>query len=150
MALIAGNAGLSVRAHCTNAGHGMVASSRLLHPRSASRNSRIVFESKCAASSISGTHGTFGRGAAVIATAPLLRSGVRRIGRGAGLRVCASWGAPVEFSPAKVVSNHKAAEQLHRIIIDVGDLAAAYTTGGQYMQIKARIAGESIALRSAF
>lgn len=52
------------------------------------------------------------------------------------LIVKANWGAPVEFTAAKIVSNVKAAEMLHRIVIDVGDLASGYTKGGQFMQIK--------------
>lgn len=52
------------------------------------------------------------------------------------LIVRAGWGAPVEFTAAKVVSNVKDAEKLHRVVIDVGDLAADYTKGGQFMQIK--------------
>jgi len=53
------------------------------------------------------------------------------------LKVRAGWGDPVEFSAAKVVSNVKTAEKLHRIVIDVGaDIAAGYTKGGQYVQVK--------------
>lgn len=56
--------------------------------------------------------------------------------RRTSLIVRASWGAPVEFTAAKIVSNSKAAEMLHKIVIDVGDLAGGYTRGGQFMQIK--------------
>jgi hypothetical protein len=42
----------------------------------------------------------------------------------------------VEFTAAKVVSNVKDAEMLHRVVVDVGDLAAGYSKGGQFMQIK--------------
>lgn len=48
----------------------------------------------------------------------------------------ASWGAPVTFSPAKIVSNQKAATDLHKLLIDVGEAAAAYTKPGQFIQIK--------------
>jgi protein-L-isoaspartate O-methyltransferase len=44
----------------------------------------------------------------------------------------------VEFTAAKVVSNVKDAEMLHRVVVDVGDLAAGYSKGGQFMQIKVR------------
>jgi len=42
----------------------------------------------------------------------------------------------VEFSSAKVVSNSKVAEKLHKVVVDVGDLAGGYSKGGQFMQIK--------------
>jgi NAD(P)H-flavin reductase len=62
---------------------------------------------------------------------------VRR--RSAGLRVRASWGAPVEWQPAKVVSNKKVAELLHVMVVDIGaERAAAYTKPGQYVQVKVR------------
>lgn len=54
------------------------------------------------------------------------------------LIVRAGWGDPVEFTAAKVVSNVKDAEMLHRVVVDVGDLAAGYSKGGQFMQIKVR------------
>eukprot|EP00882_Tetradesmus_deserticola_P006381 GHRQ01006711.1.p1 GENE.GHRQ01006711.1~~GHRQ01006711.1.p1 ORF type:complete len:324 (+),score=160.03 GHRQ01006711.1:989-1960(+) len=52
------------------------------------------------------------------------------------LTVRAGWGDPVVFTAAKVVSNVKDAEKLHRVVVDVGDLAAGYSKGGQFMQIK--------------
>jgi hypothetical protein len=59
-------------------------------------------------------------------------------GRTSRLVVRANWGAPVEFTAAKIVSNSKVAEQLHKVVVDVGDLAGGYTKGGQFMQIKVR------------
>jgi hypothetical protein len=50
--------------------------------------------------------------------------------------VRANWGAPVEFSSAKVVSNSRVAEKLHKMVVDVGELAGGYQKGGQFMQIK--------------
>lgn len=58
--------------------------------------------------------------------------------------VRANWGAPVEFSTAKVVSNSKVAQQLHKVVVDVGDLAAGYAKGGQFMQIKVGPCQESL------
>ncbi len=53
------------------------------------------------------------------------------------LRVHASWGAPVEFSPAKVLSTTQAAKALYKIVVDVGaDIAAGYTKAGQFVQLK--------------
>jgi hypothetical protein len=53
------------------------------------------------------------------------------------VRVAAGWGDPVTFTPAKVVSSKHAADQLHKVLIDVGaDIAAGYTKGGQYVQVK--------------
>lgn len=68
------------------------------------------------------------------ATPAAFRSGASSSRR--RLVVRANWGAPVEFSAAKLVSNSKVAEQLHKVVVDVGDLAAGYTKGGQFMQIK--------------
>lgn len=42
----------------------------------------------------------------------------------------------MEFSTAKVVSNGRVAEKLHKVVVDVGELAAGYAKGGQFMQIK--------------
>jgi len=52
------------------------------------------------------------------------------------LVVRANWGAPVDFSPAKVISNINVAEKLHKVVVDVGELAGGYSKGGQFMQIK--------------
>ncbi|KAG2425119.1 hypothetical protein HYH02_015063 [Chlamydomonas schloesseri] len=59
-------------------------------------------------------------------------------GRRGAVRVQANWGAPVEFQPAKVVSNSPAAAgPLHKVVIDVGaPLAAGYTVPGQFVQVK--------------
>ncbi|KAG2422477.1 hypothetical protein HXX76_016001 [Chlamydomonas incerta] len=60
-------------------------------------------------------------------------------GRRGAVRVQANWGAPVEFQPAKVVSNSPAAAAgaLHKVVIDVGaPLAAGYAVPGQFVQVK--------------
>ncbi|KAI8477256.1 MAG: Metallo-dependent phosphatase-like protein [Monoraphidium minutum] len=58
-------------------------------------------------------------------------------GRRAAVRVTAGWGDPVTFTPAKVVSSKKVADQLHSVMVDVGtEIAAGYTKGGQYVQVK--------------
>jgi hypothetical protein len=61
------------------------------------------------------------------------------------LRIRAGWGDPVAFSPAKVVSVTKKAAlapegpALYSVLVDVGaDIAAGYTRGGQYLQVKVR------------
>ncbi|KXZ42498.1 hypothetical protein GPECTOR_141g696 [Gonium pectorale] len=57
--------------------------------------------------------------------------------RRTAVRVQANWGAPVEFQPAKVVSNTSAAAgPLHKVVLDVGTLAAGYTVPGQFVQVK--------------
>ncbi|KAG2486349.1 hypothetical protein HYH03_014930 [Edaphochlamys debaryana] len=64
-------------------------------------------------------------------------AGVRTASRRSTVRVQANWGAPVEFKPAKVVSNSSAAAgPLHRLVLDVGPLAAGYTVPGQFVQVK--------------
>jgi hypothetical protein len=50
--------------------------------------------------------------------------------------VRAGWGDPVEFSAAKVVSNARVAEKLHKVVLDVGELAGGYQKGGQYVQVR--------------
>jgi len=59
------------------------------------------------------------------------------ISRQRRVRVAAGWGDPVAFTPAEVVGSSKAANQLFKVQIDVGaDVAAGYTKGGQYVQVK--------------
>ncbi|EFJ45138.1 hypothetical protein VOLCADRAFT_106094 [Volvox carteri f. nagariensis] len=61
----------------------------------------------------------------------------RHPGRRSSVKVHANWGAPVEFKPAKIVSNTSAAAgPLHKLVIDVGPLAAGYAVPGQFIQIK--------------
>ncbi|KAJ9529694.1 hypothetical protein QJQ45_014457 [Haematococcus lacustris] len=49
----------------------------------------------------------------------------------------ASWGAPVEFKPAKIVSNKLAVPGMHTLLVDVGkDIADGFTKPGQYIQAK--------------
>ncbi|KIY93635.1 hypothetical protein MNEG_14326 [Monoraphidium neglectum] len=58
-------------------------------------------------------------------------------GRRSTVRVSAGWGDPVTFTPAKVLGVSQAATQLFTVTIDVGpEIAAGYTQGGQYVQIK--------------
>ncbi|GLC41251.1 hypothetical protein PLESTB_001082400 [Pleodorina starrii] len=61
----------------------------------------------------------------------------RHTGRRTSVKVHANWGAPVEFKPARVVSNSSAAAgPLHKVVIDVGPIAAGYAVPGQFIQIK--------------
>jgi hypothetical protein len=60
----------------------------------------------------------------------------RRAPRGGSLLVRASWGADVQFTPAKVLEAQPAATQLHRILVDLGALGEGYTQPGQFVQIK--------------
>ncbi|GIL50738.1 hypothetical protein Vafri_6886 [Volvox africanus] len=61
----------------------------------------------------------------------------KHTGRRSSVKVHANWGAPVEFKPARVVSNTSAAAgPLHKLLIDVGPLAAGYAVPGQFIQIK--------------
>jgi hypothetical protein len=69
-----------------------------------------------------------------INAAPLSSSGSSR--RTRKMVVRANWGAPVDFTTAKLMSNSKVAQQLHKVVVDVGNLAAGYAKGGQFMQIK--------------
>lgn len=59
-----------------------------------------------------------------------------RAQRSAVVVVRASWGAPVEFSSAKVIKQQQVATDLHSVLIDIGELAAGYTKPGQYVQVK--------------
>ena len=53
------------------------------------------------------------------------------------LLVRASWGADVQFSPAKIIETKKVANNLHRVLVDVGrEALAAYTVPGQFVQAK--------------
>lgn len=52
------------------------------------------------------------------------------------VRVTAGWGAPVTFSPGKLVKNKPAAEGLHALLLDAGALAAGYAKAGQFVQLK--------------
>eukprot|EP00884_Botryococcus_braunii_P006234 jgi/Botrbrau1/15611/Bobra.0264s0011.1 len=52
------------------------------------------------------------------------------------MHISASWGAPVDWKTAEVVENKKAADQLQRVLIKVGDVAKAYDKAGQYVQFK--------------
>lgn len=76
--------------------------------------------------------------AAPAATGRRLRtiSGINCSRSRSSLVVRASWGAPVDFTPAKIVRNSTVAEKLHSVVVDVGDLASGYTKAGQFMQMK--------------
>jgi arabinosyltransferase len=51
--------------------------------------------------------------------------------------VAQAWGDDIEFSPAKILQNTKAAANMHIITVDVGqEISAGYTNGGQFLQIK--------------
>lgn len=51
-------------------------------------------------------------------------------------RVFASWGQEIEWSNVKVSSNEAAAQDLKKLVIDLGSLAEGYKTAGQFVQIK--------------
>lgn len=58
--------------------------------------------------------------------------------------VQASWGAPVDFTTAKVVSNKVAAPGMHQLLVDVGaKIASGYITPGQYIQAKTTADGKA-------
>eukprot|EP00983_Pelagomonas_calceolata_P011768 378576-Pelagomonas_calceolata.AAC.4 len=42
----------------------------------------------------------------------------------------ANWGAPVEFTSAKVLRNREVTPQAHQVFVDVGSLATGYTKPG--------------------
>ncbi|KAL6766560.1 hypothetical protein ACKKBG_A36520 [Auxenochlorella protothecoides x Auxenochlorella symbiontica] len=63
---------------------------------------------------------------------------VLRLRPGRSGLVRAAWGADVEFHPAKVTSNKEEALKQHRLVIEVGKLAAEYSTPGQFVQAKRR------------
>lgn len=67
-----------------------------------------------------------------------IASSSSRIGRKSGaVTVRAGWGAPVTFSPAKVVMNKRLCDGLHSLVLDIGEQAAgAYTKPGQFIQVK--------------
>ncbi|KAF5832117.1 hypothetical protein DUNSADRAFT_12128 [Dunaliella salina] len=48
----------------------------------------------------------------------------------------ANWGAPVEFTSAKVLRNREVTPQAHQVFVDVGSLATGYTKPGQFIQAK--------------
>lgn len=54
--------------------------------------------------------------------------------------VRANWGAPVQFSKAKVLHNKQVFPGMHQIVVDVGAaVAAGYTAPGQYLQAKVAV-----------
>lgn len=84
----------------------------------------------------------FGRGGVSAAAACRAHAPPRAVrpaapGRRGVAPILAAWGAPVEFSPAKVAASGPAAAGLQRVVLDVGaPLAAGYTRPGQYFQVK--------------
>lgn len=51
--------------------------------------------------------------------------------------VRASWGADVTFGDAQILETGKIADNLHRILVDIGAAGAAgYTKPGQFIQAK--------------
>ena len=56
----------------------------------------------------------------------------------------ASWGAEVEFADAKILETQKIAENLHKLLVDIGAAGAAgYTTSGQFIQAKVEPEGKA-------
>lgn len=48
-----------------------------------------------------------------------------------------AWGDDIEFTPATVVATAPAAADMHLVTVDVGsNIAAGYSTGGQFLQMK--------------
>eukprot|EP00967_Tisochrysis_lutea_P087479 scaffold123752_cov21-Tisochrysis_lutea.AAC.3 len=47
----------------------------------------------------------------------------------------ANWGAPVEFTSAKVLRNREVTPQAHQVFVDVGSLATGYTKPGMFIQV---------------
>jgi len=50
--------------------------------------------------------------------------------------VRASWGADVAFTGAQILETGKAADNLQRILVDIGAGASEYTKPGQFIQAK--------------
>lgn len=97
---------------------------------------RQAHSSRTAAVTAFAAYQGFSTAAAAASNRQLSSSASRRASRSSRLVVRANWGAPVEFSSAKVVSNSRVAEKLHKVVVDVGELAGGYQKGGQFMQIK--------------
>ena len=55
----------------------------------------------------------------------------------------AQWGAEVAFTDAKILETGKAADNLHRCLVDIGSLASEYTTPGQFIQAKIAADGKA-------
>ncbi|KAG7672780.1 hypothetical protein Ndes2526B_g08684 [Nannochloris sp. 'desiccata'] len=55
----------------------------------------------------------------------------------------AQWGAEVAFTDAKILETGKAADNLHRCLVDIGSLASDYTTPGQFLQAKIAADGKA-------
>ncbi len=69
--------------------------------------------------------------------AALRRASARRGRAAAAVSPAAQWGAEVQFSPARIVSNAPAASGLHVLTLDVPtDIAAGYARAGQYVQLR--------------
>ncbi len=65
---------------------------------------------------------------------PVARSSFSRRNR---VLAQASWGAPVDFSAAKVVSNKTVFPGMHRIVLDVGvKVKDSYGKPGQFLQVR--------------
>ncbi|GBF94346.1 hypothetical protein Rsub_06968 [Raphidocelis subcapitata] len=98
---------------------------------------RVPLRCAAAAAPAPGPRAAPRAGAAAAAAPARPRAAAAVAGRRRSVRVAAGWGDPVEFKPATVLSSSKAATQLHKVLIDVGpEIAAGYTKGGQYLQIK--------------
>jgi arabinosyltransferase len=55
----------------------------------------------------------------------------------------AQWGADVAFTDAKILETGKAADNLHRCLVDIGSLASEYTIPGQFIQAKIAANGKA-------
>ncbi len=55
----------------------------------------------------------------------------------------AQWGADVAFTDAKILETGKAADNLHRCLVDIGPLASEYKIPGQFIQAKIAADGKA-------
>lgn len=58
----------------------------------------------------------------------------------------ASWGAPVDFTAAKVKGNKSLHPGMHSIMVDVGSsIAATYAKPGQFLQVRRQLGVKAFA-----
>ena len=62
---------------------------------------------------------------------------MRSFSRRHAVNVNANWGAPVDFTAAKVKSNKSLHPGMHSVMVDVGSaIAATYAKPGQFLQVR--------------
>ncbi len=52
------------------------------------------------------------------------------------MRVLAEWGAEVQFSSARILDTATAAENMQRLMVEIGSLSEGYSVAGQFIQAK--------------